>query len=92
MKKSANYYVYREKKDLVKKMLITMFIGKRTDCVKKALSTMYVPVAKRKDSVKKRSIYYVYREKNRLGKKSANYYVYIGKYRGKKGYDKKDAD
>ena len=46
VKKSINYYVYREMKDLVKKnanyyvglvkkLLITMYIGKRTDCEEK---------------------------------------------------------
>ena len=34
-KKSANYIVDTEKNGLRKKELITMYIGKRTDCVKK---------------------------------------------------------
>ena len=60
--KSANYYVCMEKKDLVKKELITICIGKRRHLVIKALITMY-----RGNNVsllcKKRADYYVYREK-----------------------------
>ena len=50
MKKSANYYVYRENKGLDKKKLITIYIGKR-----RVLETNYdyYVYREKKDLVKK---------------------------------------
>ena len=50
-KQSADYFVYKEKKGVAKKTLISMNMEKKKELVKKALITMYT--GKRRKCVKK---------------------------------------